>query len=812
MSDLSTQLPAVIKRPRNVFVLSTGRCGSLTFANACAHMTNFTSGHETRCREFGDSRLAYPDYHIEVDNRLSWFLGRLEKKYGDEAVYVHLFRDADAVARSYNQRWTQPGTIVYNHTRGVMKSRLLGLEPCIDYVRTVTENIEAFLETKSRVHVIDIADAHEPFKRFWHDIGAEGDLEAALAELKGRHNAGDRPVPEEPQPLIEDYKDKCIYQLERVVELLQQERGSLLSRVHKSEERAEQLLTSQYKSVVEHIELPEQLTLLEPAPVPAQLYRESALERTRREQLEQNFVESRSEQQLRDLAASTQILQERLAEARSEREAALQELNGHVEGLRQELRQARDLFEKDIETRDKNIRKVRKQLTEANEKVSELTLERKDLKRELTELRKIVRSMRGSRAYLLGNAIVRNARSPAGWLKMPSALVAVLRGRLDDGQADPIGADALPGAPRGSADAAGPPALRLGLNVAPHEIDEKAISVLIRASSATSDEDWARSVSEYLAGFDLAPLKILPGSGKRFFRITADPGYQVQDGPKVSVIIPAYNAAGTIEFAVGSILRQTWRNLEVVIVDDASEDGTWDVLEKLAGRDARIKLLRNAVNVGPYVSKNRAVDFITGQYLTGHDSDDWAHPQRIERHLRAMLAKSLKGSVGYMLRVNEEAQLSQFTRIGEMSFDGAARMAMISSLFDTSEFRRRLGHWDSVRFGADSELISRARMAFGKEFGPVRIIGMICLDAESGLTNDPKHGIKVNGGLSPTRVAYREHFLKWHKTLSPETTYLAFPQARRKFTAPEAMLVDDESIAKVFAASETKHSEPAQMS
>jgi hypothetical protein len=86
--------------PDNVFVLCTGRCGSLAFARACAHMTNYSCGHESRCSLLGAERLSYPSRHIEVDNRLAWLLGRLDETYGKDAFYVHLRRDRDATARS----------------------------------------------------------------------------------------------------------------------------------------------------------------------------------------------------------------------------------------------------------------------------------------------------------------------------------------------------------------------------------------------------------------------------------------------------------------------------------------------------------------------------------------------------------------------------------------------------------------------------------------------------------------------------------------------------------------------------------------
>ena len=85
----------------NIFVLSTGRCGSTTLYNFCKHITNYSSGHESR----DNLNFSYNNNHIEIDNRLSWFLGRLDSKYGDKAFYVHLMRDDKKVAASYEKRF-----------------------------------------------------------------------------------------------------------------------------------------------------------------------------------------------------------------------------------------------------------------------------------------------------------------------------------------------------------------------------------------------------------------------------------------------------------------------------------------------------------------------------------------------------------------------------------------------------------------------------------------------------------------------------------------------------------------------------------
>lgn len=73
---------------------------------------------------------------------------------------------------------------------------------------------------------------------------------------------------------------------------------------------------------------------------------------------------------------------------------------------------------------------------------------------------------------------------------------------------------------------------------------------------------------------------------------------RTMDKPLVSVCIPTYNNEDTIEETVSSVLRQTWKNLELVIVDDGSSDRTYELVTELAAEDKRIRLYRNGKNLG----------------------------------------------------------------------------------------------------------------------------------------------------------------------------------------------------------------------
>lgn len=173
----------------NVFVLSTGRCGSTTFVEACRHITNFTAAHESRARIAGPDRLKYPAQHIEADNRLSWFLGRLDREYGPSAFYVHLRRDDAKTAESLLNRYH--GGIMRAYSAGILMRKDAHHDPrvvCFDYCDTVNSNIECFLKDKPLKLTMRLENAKADFRMFWERIGAQGDQRAALSQWDIRHN------------------------------------------------------------------------------------------------------------------------------------------------------------------------------------------------------------------------------------------------------------------------------------------------------------------------------------------------------------------------------------------------------------------------------------------------------------------------------------------------------------------------------------------------------------------------------------------------------------------------------------------------
>ena len=103
--------------------------------------------------------------------------------------------------------------------------------------------------------------------------------------------------------------------------------------------------------------------------------------------------------------------------------------------------------------------------------------------------------------------------------------------------------------------------------------------------------------------------------------------------PLVSVIMPAYNAAPFIEEAINSVISQTVKDWELLVIDDCSTDNTREIVEKIITYDSRVKLLANEKNMGAAGSRNRGLDLFRGQYVALLDSDDYWRPQMLEKML-----------------------------------------------------------------------------------------------------------------------------------------------------------------------------------
>lgn len=229
------------------------------------------------------------------------------------------------------------------------------------------------------------------------------------------------------------------------------------------------------------------------------------------------------------------------------------------------------------------------------------------------------------------------------------------------------------------------------------------------------------------------------------------------EGPRITVLMTTYQSQDRVGPAIDSLLAQTWRNLEVVVVDDASTDQTVDRIRAIAERDARVRCLALPGNVGTYVAKTIGLAQATGEFITCQDSDDWAHPQKLALQVRPLLRdRHLVATTSKWLRLSDEGQW--YAR----AVHPFLRLNPASPLFRRAEVERATGVWDAVRTGADSEFLARLRLVFGADavqglslpltFGAHRADSLMTAAAT---------GYSATGH-SPVRQAYWEAWTHWH--------------------------------------------------
>ena len=254
------------------------------------------------------------------------------------------------------------------------------------------------------------------------------------------------------------------------------------------------------------------------------------------------------------------------------------------------------------------------------------------------------------------------------------------------------------------------------------------------------------------------------------------------DGPLISVIIPAYNAAGTIKTALDSMLNQTWKHLEILVVDDGSSDDTVEVVKGYSQQHPEVQLLHTPNNSGPYVARNEALKQVRGELITTTDSDDWSHPQKLERQARHLMDnEQVVANTSQTARCFEDLR---FYRRGQGK--GYVQLSMSSLMFRHEPVLDALGNWDSVRFAADAEFIHRLRAVFGHDSLVHLPDSLLSFQRQSEDTLTGSGSFGYHGFFMGARKEYREAHEHYHT--SGGSLCYPYPMDKRPFAVPHAML------------------------
>ena len=137
----------------------------------------------------------------------------------------------------------------------------------------------------------------------------------------------------------------------------------------------------------------------------------------------------------------------------------------------------------------------------------------------------------------------------------------------------------------------------------------------------------------------------------------------------VSIIMPAYNCEAFIGEALDSVIRQTYKNWEIIVVDDCSTDRTGDIVQAYIERDPRIKYDKLEINSGAAVARNKAVEIASGTYIAFLDSDDIWFPEKLSRQIRFMQNNDYDFTCTSYTKIDEKGNDLKRTIVAESKRD-----------------------------------------------------------------------------------------------------------------------------------------------
>jgi len=124
----------------------------------------------------------------------------------------------------------------------------------------------------------------------------------------------------------------------------------------------------------------------------------------------------------------------------------------------------------------------------------------------------------------------------------------------------------------------------------------------------------------------------------------------------VSIVMPAYNCEKYVVEAINSILAQTYRNWELLVLDDGSKDNTLRIIEEFSQKDSRIKALPNGKNMGVSATRNRGIELASGDWIAFLDSDDMWEPEKLEKQFEIVEKEAAEFLFTGSSYVNEEGE------------------------------------------------------------------------------------------------------------------------------------------------------------
>lgn len=288
---------------------------------------------------------------------------------------------------------------------------------------------------------------------------------------------------------------------------------------------------------------------------------------------------------------------------------------------------------------------------------------------------------------------------------------------------------------------------------------------------------WLTGIARQM-GIDTGPIEPISLSDEDaptpFDRLTSEP-LRLVSGPSVSIVVTSYEPGPELLTALRSLAHQTWRDLEILVIDDGSTGDTAAVYEAAEALDRRIRVVRLDENGGTYRARNVGLALAGGDLVTFHDSDDWAHPRRTESQARVF-----RNDPDTVLCLGRSVRMSPNLELTSLGYP-ALRQNASSLMFRRAEVLRRVGFMDESRKGADSEYHLRIEAAFGTTARQERKRAFSIVRLNPGSLSRAEF---LPGWHHPARRAYRMSYERYHQRLAAGEDPFVPRDAERRFPVP----------------------------
>lgn len=228
------------------------------------------------------------------------------------------------------------------------------------------------------------------------------------------------------------------------------------------------------------------------------------------------------------------------------------------------------------------------------------------------------------------------------------------------------------------------------------------------------------------------------------------------DGPLVSIIVPTYEGADRIETALRSLSLQTWKNIEIIVVDDGSSAQNNENLRNVCSGFPEVQLVELGENRGAYIARNAGLQKAQGEFITVHDDDDWSHARKIQIQVEHLLEHDdiVANTTGHIrsttglrfVRINSTPTLIQ---------NNFSSLMLRKQIFD------QVGKWDDVNRGGDEEFKNRIVAATGSKIPQV---GRAPLSFTRTRDTSLTAGEIDRGYQDPARLFYHSAFSRLQET------------------------------------------------